>query len=526
MNSLINHNPPVEPCTLAAKKVAANTNKDYLPIVLLHGWGSSSATWESIGSELNREHDLMYIDLPGFGGNASVPFTSLPALLGQIARLLPAQCFLIGWSLGGMIATRLAASYPEKIKKLVTLATNPSFVARESWPAAMPEITFQNFYDNFADDPGKTITRFCGLQAQGDQHRRQLLLQLKEQQSEINDTWQYTLRYLDELQNQNILPEIFQPCLHLFGENDALVPVTAATEVAARGAQHRVEILKNTGHAIHLSQPEATAKKILAHLDDSPYRRSKQDIARSFSRAADNYESVAILQKKVARKLVSLGPEYQGDIADLGCGTGFCAEQIATGGNTVFAMDLAQGMLRTARANRKNAARWIGGDMEQLPFASQSLDGVISSMSIQWCEELEPLFDEVRRVLKPRGWFLFSTLGPKTLCELAEAWKTVDEYIHVNKFCDHEEISRIVERQSFIVERAEKNLEQLFYHDVLGLMRDLKTIGAHNINAGQNPGLTGRQKLQRLRLAYEPFRDHSGGLPATYDVYYFLLRKP
>lgn len=526
MKSLINHNPPVEPCILMAKTVAAKTNKNYLPIVLLHGWGSSSDTWESISGELNREHDLIYIDLPGFGHNASVPVAGVPALLDQIARRLPVQCYLIGWSLGGMIATRLAANFPGKIKKLVTMAANPSFVVRESWPTAMPEITFQDFCDSFFGDPSKTFARFCALQAQGDQHRRQLLLQLKKGQSEMNDAWRYTLMYLSDIQNQNVLPEISQPCLHLFGENDALVPVTAAAEVAACGAQHRVNIFKNTGHAIHLSQPESAAKKILAHLHNSPYRRSKQDIARSFSRAAERYESVAILQKKIARKLVLLGPEYCGDIADLGCGTGFCAERISGGGNTIFAMDLAQGMLQTARVNKKKAARWIGGDMEQLPFASESLDGVISSMSIQWCEDLESVVAEVRRVLRPQGWFLFSTLGPKTLYELATAWQTVDEYIHVNKFFDHDEITHLIENEKFVVERAEANLEQLFYNDVLGLMRDLKTIGAHNINAGQNPGLTGRQKLQRLQQAYEPFRDHSGKLPTTYDVYYFLLRKP
>ncbi len=496
------------------------------PLVLLHGWGSSSKTWGSVSAELNREYDLVFLDLPGFGDNTDVPVTSVPELLEELGSLLPEECYLLGWSLGGMIATQLAARYPGKIRKLITLATNVSFVASESWATAMPHTTFHEFCTSFSADPEKTFSRFCALQVQGEQNRRQVLTQLKALQPKINPAWRKTLAWLGEIQNREILSRLAQPCLHLYGDNDALVPASAAKGIAVCHTQHKVEIFAGTGHAVHLSQPQTTVKKILAFLHDSPYRRSKQALADSFGRAANKYESVAVLQKKVAHKLVSLGPAYSGDIADLGCGTGFCAELIRHENNSVFAMDLARGMLQIARARRKEAARWIGGDMESLPFASQTLDGVISSMSVQWCEDPVSMFAEVHRVLKPGGWFLFSTLGPQTLHELAVAWKAVDEYVHVNNFCDESEVARMFENKGFAVQRAEKNIEKLYYDNVLALMRDLKTIGAHNINAGQNPGLTGRQKLQGLQLAYEPFRDHSGRLPATYDVYYFLLRKP
>jgi malonyl-CoA O-methyltransferase len=51
-------------------------------------------------------------------------------------------------------------------------------------------------------------------------------------------------------------------------------------------------------------------------------------------------------------------------------------------------------------------------------------------------------------------------------------------------------------------------------------MRDLKVLGAHNINPGRNPGLTGRRALKTMMEAYERFRQQDGLLPATYEVIY------
>ena len=62
-------------------------------------------------------------------------------------------------------------------------------------------------------------------------------------------------------------------------------------------------------------------------------------------------------------------------------------------------------------------------------------------------------------------------------------------------------------------------LYTLTYPDVGGLMRDLKAIGAHNVNAGRARGLTGRRALERMTAAYERER-HDERLPATYEVVY------
>jgi len=155
----------------------------------------------------------------------------------------------------------------------------------------------------------------------------------------------------------------------------------------------------------------------------------------------------------------------------------------------------------------------------RLPLADASVDVVFSSLMLQWCDPLDSAFAEVRRVLKPEGFFTFSTFGPDTLRELRSAWAEADGYNHVNHFADMHDVGDALVRAGLMEPVLDVDRVQLTYPDVLALMRDLKAIGAHNVTAGRPRALTGRGRLQRMREAYEAFR-HDGRLPATYEVIY------
>ena len=104
----------------------------------------------------------------------------------------------------------------------------------------------------------------------------------------------------------------------------------------------------------------------------------------------------------------------------------------------VIALDLALPMLREAksRAGWWKPFRRVCGDARALPIADQSVDLIFSSLCLQWCEDLEAVFDEFRRVLRPGGWLLCSTFGPDTLTELRQSWAAVDDDPHDNVFID------------------------------------------------------------------------------------------
>jgi malonyl-CoA O-methyltransferase len=64
------------------------------------------------------------------------------------------------------------------------------------------------------------------------------------------------------------------------------------------------------------------------------------------------------------------------------------------------------------------------------------------------------------------------------------------------------------------------------YERLLDLTRELKNIGAHNVNSGRPDGLTSRERIRALTNAYELFREPNGRLPATYQVWYLRCTKP
>ncbi|MBN0989395.1 malonyl-ACP O-methyltransferase BioC [Amphritea pacifica] len=249
----------------------------------------------------------------------------------------------------------------------------------------------------------------------------------------------------------------------------------------------------------------------------------KPQIAESFSRAAVSYDSVAQLQRRIGHQLLNQMTSISADVVmDLGCGTGYFAPLLTEllRPQQLICLDLAQGMLEYARQTRVTPnTLWLCGDAENLPLADNSVELIFSSLAIQWCEDLPALFSEVARVLKPGGRFLFSTLGPDTLFELREAWSEVDQYQHVNRFISFTDLQRSAEPYLQQLSLTEMQ-ELLLYDELRGLTSELKGIGAHNISAGRQSGLTGKARIMAFKQAYEQFRRADGQLPATYQVFY------
>lgn len=257
------------------------------------------------------------------------------------------------------------------------------------------------------------------------------------------------------------------------------------------------------------------------------------DVARlraSFDRASAGYEAAARLQARVSAELLerlgelSLSPLV---VLDLGSGTGQVTGQLKRRYRRalVIALDIAPGMLREARRHQQWWRRFarVCGDARALPLADASVDLVFSSLMLQWCDPLDAALAEIRRVLKPTGFVVFSTLGPDTLHELREAWAQADDrddaHNHVNRFLDMHDVGDAAARAGLLEPVLDVDRVELTYPDTLALMRDLKAIGAHNVTAGRARALTGKARLARMQAAYELSR-RAGGLPATYEVIY------
>ena len=275
-----------------------------------------------------------------------------------------------------------------------------------------------------------------------------------------------------------------------------------------------------------MSNPYVPLSRSAERLSDHSSRLDRASVRQSFDRASSEYEKAAVLQARVGDELLErleffkLTPDV---VVDLGAGTGRLTGELKRHYRRaqVVALDLAPGMLREARKHMSFFRRFerVCADVRRLPFTDASVDIAASNLMLQWCDDLDSAFREVRRVLKPDGLFAFTTFGPDTLRELRAAWAAVDGYSHVNTFIDMHDIGDALVRAGLTEPVLDVERVTLTYPDVLALMRDLKIIGAHNVTAGRPRGLLGRGTLRRLEAAYESAR-RSGLIPATYEVVY------
>ena len=124
-------------------------------ILLITGWGGGTKLLASLKQALeNKGHTVELINI----------FNALDSeVLQQQVEKAKDFDVIIGWSLGGQLATLLVDSiekqYAEQ-KVLITLASNPSFVENEEWHTAMDQATFQNFKQSFEHDAIATLRKF------------------------------------------------------------------------------------------------------------------------------------------------------------------------------------------------------------------------------------------------------------------------------------------------------------------------------------------------------------------------------
>jgi pimeloyl-ACP methyl ester carboxylesterase len=91
-------------------------------VVLMHGFASSIVTWRDVLPTLARDHDVVALDFPGFGGSEirpDLPPSAYPPLVvGLMDRLGLPRASLVGNSLGGGVAVAVAATRPERVDRL------------------------------------------------------------------------------------------------------------------------------------------------------------------------------------------------------------------------------------------------------------------------------------------------------------------------------------------------------------------------------------------------------------------------
>lgn len=247
----------------------------------------------------------------------------------------------------------------------------------------------------------------------------------------------------------------------------------------------------------------------------------RKDLVRqSFNKAADNYDSASDFQQHTGQTLLSYITTSLNNLTvlDLGSGTGFITEKIRQlySSTHLISIDIAEKMLINAKRNSQ-ASLAICSDAENLAIKSNSIDMIISNLTLQWCMPIEKTLLETHRTLKPKGQFLFTTLGANTLKELKEQFNTIDDRPHINTFTNQATLEMHLNNSGFLVHSLTTQSIVWQYSSLYALMQRLKAIGAINLNEHRSKGLMGKTKYKQLM---ESTKAISKTFSATYEVIY------
>jgi SAM-dependent methyltransferase len=167
----------------------------------------------------------------------------------------------------------------------------------------------------------------------------------------------------------------------------------------------------------------------------------------------------------------------------------------------------------------------IQADEEALPFADQSLNLVVSGLSLQLVNDLPGVLIQVRRALKPDGLLLAALLGGATLNELRTALLLAEAEIEggasprVAPFADVRDLGALLQRAEFALPVADAETVTVTYAHPLALMRELRAMGASNaLTARRKTPLRRATLLRAAEIYLDRFGLANGRVPATFEI--------
>lgn len=243
------------------------------PVVLIHGWGATARAWDTTLPALRANgNTVVTVDLRCCGrSDKDFDDVSIAALASDVVRLVDHlgldEPVINGWSLGGAVATLVAAELGERASALVlTGGASPRYTATDGWPhggsvadvegvlasaAANRAETFRGVAAAVcAEDPGEAVLEsiwdmFMAMGPRGDD----------------------SLRDLATVDLRKEIAALEMPILLLHGRADGFVPFSAAEAVCELNSRARVVEFPSSGHAPFLEERDRYLAELTGFLN-------------------------------------------------------------------------------------------------------------------------------------------------------------------------------------------------------------------------------------------------------------------
>lgn len=236
-------------------------------LVLLHGWGLNAEVWRCVSEELASHFTLHLVDLPGYGRSSGYGAMTLAEMANEVLDAAPQNAIWLGWSLGGLVASQIALTHPERVQAMVTVASSPCFSAHDAWPGIKPEV-LAGFQQQLSADFQRTVERFLALQTMGTETARQDARTLKQTVLSLPmpdvAVLNGGLEILRTVDLREPLASLVLPHLRIYGYLDGLVPRKVVPLLDALWPESESLVVAKAAHAPFISHPEEIVSALVA----------------------------------------------------------------------------------------------------------------------------------------------------------------------------------------------------------------------------------------------------------------------
>jgi 2-succinyl-6-hydroxy-2,4-cyclohexadiene-1-carboxylate synthase len=250
------------------------------PVVLLHGFTGSGASWSEHVDVLAKRFRVIVPDLPGHGRSATVDAARMSIeraaddLAGILERLDARPADVVGYSMGARVALRLAATHPGVVRSLILESPSAGIgdpAARAARRAADAKLADRLERDGIAGfvtgwEQQPVFASHASLQPDVAERQRRIRLanDPRALAASLRAAGQGSMEPL-----QARLPTLTSPTLVIAGRLDR-IGLDRARRISDAIPGARLELIDGAGHTPHLERPDAFQRVVLAFLQEDP----------------------------------------------------------------------------------------------------------------------------------------------------------------------------------------------------------------------------------------------------------------
>ncbi len=249
--------------TIFKQTINSQNTQDF---VVLHGWGGVNHRYmQPITDLLKNHYRVTILDLPGMGKS---PWNNQIKTLDNMLELLlphfPQKASYIGWSFGGLLSMLIAAKYPHRVERIISLGATPKFVEDKNWPG-IPYPGFTPDVLKFEPQGQKGFMQafikneFEGLEKNNPYYDKVLeIMNISEPTS--FDILMKGIAIVDSTNLREEFRQIQCPIDFIMGENDACVPAAAFEKIKQLNPKTQIHVISAAKHMFQWTHPKEFTK--------------------------------------------------------------------------------------------------------------------------------------------------------------------------------------------------------------------------------------------------------------------------